>query len=66
MSGTSKIIAAMVAAGSLGGFGGHTIGSGEEVTGATIHGCMEFSKHARSHERLLCENEKLLIKIGCK
>lgn len=64
----TKIVAAMLAAGSLGGLGGHTIGSADEtvVNASTIHSCLEFSKHARSHERLECEQEKTILLMDCK
>lgn len=66
-SNNAKLAAAVLAAGSIGGLGGHTIGSDPTaVTDSTIHSCMEFSKHARSHERSDCEREKILIKMGCQ
>lgn len=64
----AKMVAAMLAAGSLGGLGGHTIGSTDEtvVNASTIHSCIEFSKHARSHERSDCEREKIHLKMDCQ
>jgi hypothetical protein len=63
----NKILMAVIAAGSVGGFSGHTIGTSNETTvnSSTIESCIEFSKHARSHERLTCDQEKLQIKLDC-
>ena len=66
MDETAKLLMVVLGAGSIGGLGGHTIATDETaVTESTIHGCMEFSKHARAHERLACEQEKTLLLMDC-
>ncbi len=61
-------IAAVIAAGSIGGLGGHTIGSAEEtiVNATTVEHCKEFMLHARQHERSDCDIEKLKLMMECK
>lgn len=59
-----KLVAAVAAAGSIGGFGGHTIGSG--VDSATIESCAPFIHHAKQHEQLVCADEKLKLSQLCK
>ncbi len=67
-SNNAPILAAIVAAGSLGGLGGHTIGSsGDEtlVNASTLESCIEFVRHGRQHEREFCEIEKLKLLLEC-
>ena len=67
-SNNTPILAAIVAAGSLGGLGGHTIGSsGDEtlVNASTLESCIEFVRHGRQHEREFCEIEKLKLLLEC-
>ncbi len=65
---SAPVIFAMLAAGSIGGLGGHTIGSsGDEtiVNASTLESCLEFVKHGREHERNACELDKLKILLEC-
>ncbi len=67
-SNNTPLLAAIVAAGSLGGLGGHTIGSsGDEtlVNASTLESCIEFVRHGRQHEREFCEIEKLKLLLEC-
>ena len=67
-SNNTPILAAIVAAGSLGGLGGHTIGSSSEetlVNASTLESCIEFGRHGRQHEREFCEIEKLKLLLEC-
>ncbi len=67
-SNNTPLLAAVVAAGSLGGLGGHTIGSsGDEtlVNASTLESCIEFVRHGRQHEREFCEIEKLKLLLEC-
>ncbi len=60
-----KLIAAITAAGSLGGFGGHSIGS-TDFDSVTIESCAPFVEHARQHASLVCEDQKLKISNLCE
>lgn len=54
----TKMGIAALAAGSLGGFGGHTIGSGGDtpaVNQTTVESCQAFVDHAARHERSECD-----------
>ena len=67
-SNNTPILAAIVAAGSLGGLGGHTIGSSSEetlVNASTLESCIECVRHGRQHEREFCEIEKLKLLLEC-
>jgi len=68
MNDNTKLMAGILAAGSIGGFGGHTVSSLDETTvnASTLESCKEFMLHARQHERLICEDEKITLLIQCK
>jgi len=68
MNENTKLLAGIIAAGSIGSFGGHTVGSADEtiVNASTLESCKEFIIHAREHERLLCEDDKIKLFIDCK
>lgn len=54
----AKIGMAAIAAGSIGGFGGHTLGTGGEetiVNNTTVESCQVFVDHAARHERAECD-----------
>jgi hypothetical protein len=67
--GTKMAAAAMIAA-SLGGLGGHTVGSGSgdnsAVTSATIDMCQHFIAHTRKHCASECAINILEIKQNLK
>jgi len=60
----SKIGVALLAGGSLGGFGGHTLSGGGEtiVDASSIESCSAFIQHSARHERHECELRILTIK----
>ena len=63
-----QLLAASGLAASLGAGGGHfggELGADPKLNDSTINSCMQFSLHARQHERSDCEGEKNLIRIGC-
>jgi len=67
-SNNTPLLAAVVASASIGGLGGHTIGSsGDEtlVNASTLESCIEFVRHGRQHEREFCEIEKLKLLLEC-
>ena len=64
MNDNTKLIAGIIAAGSIGSFGGHTVGS-TTVDSSTLESCREFILHAREHERLMCEDDKLKQLLEC-
>ncbi len=66
--GSAPILAAVLAAGSIGGLGGHTIASGSEetlVNASTLESCLEFVRHGREHERNACELDKIKLLLEC-
>ena len=66
MNENTKLIAGIIAAGSIGSFGGHTVGSSDAVVNSsTLESCREFILHAREHERLMCEDDKLRQLLDC-
>ena len=60
----SKIAIALLAGGSIGGFGGHTLSGGGEtvVDASSIESCSAFIQHSARHERHECELRILTIK----
>jgi hypothetical protein len=60
----TKIGMAVIAAGSLGGVGGHTLSNGGEtvVNASTIESCTAFIQHSARHERHECELRIITIK----
>jgi len=62
----TKIGMAAIAAGSIGGFGGHSIGSGGEtvVNGSTLEQCQAFIEHARTHAQHQCDIR--ILQIDCR
>jgi len=65
--GTKMAVAAMIAA-SLGGLGGHTVGSGSDetvVSSVSIQQCQPFIDHAARHERGECALQIIAIKAEC-
>ena len=60
----TKMGMAAIAAGSIGGFGGHTLSGGGEtvVNASTIEACSAFIQHSARHERQECELRILTIK----
>jgi len=64
MDDPTKLIIAVIGAGSVGGLGGHTLGSG--VNQEAADSCKIYSQYAHDIERLKCMTEKLALKIdGC-
>ena len=60
----TKIGMAAIAAGSIGGFCGHTLSGGGEtiVDASSIESCSAFIQHSARHERQECELRILTIK----
>jgi hypothetical protein len=64
MDDPTKLIIAVLGAGSLGGLGGHTIGSG--VSPEAAENCKIYSQYAHDIEHLKCMTQKLQMQIdGC-
>lgn len=62
----AKIGMAVIAAGSLGGVGGHTLSTGDDetvVNNTTVEACNVFIQHAERHAQEECEIEKLKILV---
>jgi hypothetical protein len=62
----TKIGMAAIAAGSIGGFGGHTLGTGGEetiVNTSSIQSCQPFIDHAKNHADHQCDIKILQIKL---
>jgi len=66
-NGTQKMLLAVIAAGSVGGLGGHTVGA---INGDTSYGsltaCERLMEFAANQTRLKCETEKIKLLLECK
>ncbi len=62
----TKIGMAAIAAGSIGGLGGHSIGSSNEtiVNSSTIEQCQAFIEHAKLHAEHQCDIR--ILQIDCR